>query len=94
MNERFRIRSKSLKLDVNANHDCDRTTRRDRGGRTLRPVLVLLATLLCATFAALAWAGNGPASPNINLDVHNHASNGSDGYTNTTASNGATYSYR
>jgi hypothetical protein len=30
----------------------------------------------------------------ITLDVRNFPSNGSDGYTNTTASNGATYSYQ
>lgn len=30
---------------------------------------------------------------NVNLDVRNFASNGSDGYTNTTASNDAVYSY-
>jgi hypothetical protein len=30
----------------------------------------------------------------ITLDVRNFPSNGSDGYTNTTASNGATYSYK
>lgn len=31
---------------------------------------------------------------NVNLDVRNTASSTSDGYTNTTASNGAVYSYR
>ena len=31
---------------------------------------------------------------NVSLDVRNTPSNGSDGYTNTTASNGAVYSYR
>lgn len=30
---------------------------------------------------------------NVTLDVRNFSSNGSDGYTNTTASNGAVYSY-
>ncbi len=30
----------------------------------------------------------------VNLDVRNSASNGSDGYTDTTASNSAVYSYR
>lgn len=51
-------------------------------------LLVLAAVLLPLT------ANAGPASPNITLEVQNHASNGSDGFTNTTASNGATYSYR
>ena len=36
--------------------------------------------------------GNG--STNANLDVRNFPSNGSDGYTDTTASNNAIYSYR
>lgn len=31
--------------------------------------------------------------PNVTLDVRNSPSNGSDGYTNTTASNGTIYSY-
>ena len=35
-----------------------------------------------------------PGNPTIDLDVRNFPSNGNDGYTNTTASNGATYSYR
>jgi len=35
-----------------------------------------------------------PGNPTITLDVRNWGSNGSDGYTSTTASNGATYSYR
>lgn len=53
---------------------------------------VLLVLVIGMAGIALAWAA--PASPNITLEVHNHASSGSDGYTNTTASNGATYSYR
>lgn len=53
---------------------------------------VLLSLLLCAAGATLAWAV--PAGPNITLEVHDHASDGSDGFTNTTASNGAVYSYR
>jgi len=34
------------------------------------------------------------ANVNVSLDVRNWASNGSDGYTSTTASNNAVYSYR
>ena len=33
------------------------------------------------------------SNTNVNLDVRNFPSNGSDGYTNTTASNNAIYSY-
>jgi hypothetical protein len=53
---------------------------------------VLLTVLSCA--AGIALAGPAPASPNITLEVHDHASSGNDGYTDTTASNGAVYSYR
>lgn len=35
-----------------------------------------------------------PTNANVTLDVRNFASNGSDNYNNTTASNNATYSYR
>jgi len=35
-----------------------------------------------------------PGNPTIDLYVQDHGSNGSDGYTDTTASNGNTYSYR
>lgn len=35
-----------------------------------------------------------PSNANVTLDVRNFASNGSDGYTDTTASNNAIYSYR
>ena len=35
-----------------------------------------------------------PDNANISLDVRNFPSNGSDGYTNTTASNNAIYSYQ
>jgi len=35
-----------------------------------------------------------PSNVNVNLDVRNFPSNGSDGYTNSTASNGAIYSYQ
>ena len=35
-----------------------------------------------------------PNNFSVSLDVRNFASNGSDGYTNTTASNGNTYSYQ
>lgn len=35
-----------------------------------------------------------PGNASVSLDVRNFASNGSDGYTDTTASNNATYSYR
>ena len=35
-----------------------------------------------------------PSNANVSLDVRNFPPNGSDGYTNTTASNNATYSYR
>jgi hypothetical protein len=35
-----------------------------------------------------------PSNFSVSLDVRNFASSGSDGYTNTTASNGSTYSYR
>jgi hypothetical protein len=35
-----------------------------------------------------------PGNPTIDLDVRNFPSNGSDGYTNTTASNNAIYSYK
>lgn len=67
----------------------------DGGPREARVRRAWLAVALCAFAASVAWAdGPGPASPNISLEIHNHASNGSDGYTNTTASNGAVYSYR
>lgn len=52
-------------------------------------IMVLLAGMMVAVAVAAA-----PASPNIRLDVRNSPSNGSDGYTDTTASNGATYSYK
>ncbi|MEO8742867.1 MAG: hypothetical protein ABI365_06710 [Lysobacteraceae bacterium] len=35
-----------------------------------------------------------PGNPTIDLDVRNFPSNGSDGYTDTTASNNTVYSYR
>jgi hypothetical protein len=35
-----------------------------------------------------------PNNFSVNLDVRNSASSGSDGYTNTTASNGSVYSYK
>lgn len=70
-------------------------------GRRREPVMgrlsfvalsALLAIVLGVAGAAPAWTS--PTGPNIRLDVHDHASNGSDGYTDTTASNGAIYSYR
>lgn len=35
-----------------------------------------------------------PSNVNVSLDVRNFPSNGSDGYTNSTATNGAVYSYK
>ncbi len=35
-----------------------------------------------------------PDNRNIQLDIHDHESNGSDGYTNSVASDGAVYSYK
>jgi len=61
--------------------------------RRLRIAVLALMVLLAGMLLPLAVAAP-PASPNIRLEVHNHASSGSDGFTNTTASNGAAYSYR
>ena len=61
--------------------------------RLLRTVGATLLVLLAGTAFSLAMAAP-PASPHIQLDIQNHASSGSDGYTDTTASNGAIYSYR
>jgi hypothetical protein len=57
--------------------------------RALASFVILLAGIVFALGVAAASAG-----PRISLDVHNTPSNGSDGYTDTTASNGAIYSYR
>lgn len=61
--------------------------------RGLRHACMGLLVLVAGAGLTLAMARQS-AGPNIQLEVHDHASNGSDGFTNTTASNGATYSYR
>jgi hypothetical protein len=61
--------------------------------RHLRTAGTTLLLLLAGAVFSLAIA-RPPANPNIQLDIQNHASSGSDGYTNTTASNGSIYSYR
>lgn len=94
MKGHIRNGSRSISSDAHASHPPDGNRRPFRGTGTFGPLLALLAILLCG-FAALAWAdSSGPIAPNITLDVHNYPSNGSDGYINTTASNGAIYSYR
>lgn len=65
----------------------------DAKGRRFRRALASLVILLSGVVFALGVAASS-AGPRISLDVHNTPSNGSDGYTDTTASNGATYSYR
>lgn len=60
-----------------------------------RAVMTWFPILLCAFGVAVVWAnGTGPTSPNITLEIQDHASNGSDRYTDTIASNGASYSCR
>lgn len=79
-----------------------RPTPRLRAGTPPRALRVLQATriLLLALLAGLAFpfaasaTNSQPVSPNIQLDIQSHASNGSDGYTDTVASDGSTYSYR
>lgn len=61
--------------------------------RRLRRMLAVIMALLVGMVLAVGTAA-ASGSPRISLDVRNAPSNGSDGYTNTTASNGATYSYR
>ncbi len=52
--------------------------------------------LFFALIVVLSAPGSAAAASSvpITLDVRNFASSGSDGYTNTTASNGKTYSYK
>lgn len=61
--------------------------------RRLRGACATLIVLLAGMAIAFSASGQ-PASPSIRLEVQNHASSGSDGFTNTTASDGATFSYR
>lgn len=61
--------------------------------RGLRHACMGLLVLLAGAGLSLAMAHQS-GGPNIQLEVHDHAASGSDGFTNTTASNGATYSYR
>src|SRR5579863_2385862 len=64
-----------------------------------RPVrgffLPLVLSLGLATLAQPAIsAAQVTGSATISLSIQNHPSNGSDGYTDTTASNGKVYSYK
>ena len=52
----------------------------------------LFCAIVCAMPAIAAAAS--PSSRSITLDVRNAPSSGSDGYADTTASNGKTYSYK
>ncbi len=92
MNRRFRNGFNHATAGPCAGHRHVSALRMRSAAMVGRAFSILLVILVSMTGVALAWAA--PASPNITLDVHNHASSGSDGYTNTTASNGATYSYR
>jgi hypothetical protein len=78
-------------------HDtADTAPARIRGGgmrRHIRPMLAAATILLLGMVLSLG-ATAMPSSPRITLEVRNGPSNGSDGYTDTIASNGATYSYR
>lgn len=57
--------------------------------RALAAGIVLLAGMVFSSGVAAA-----PPGPSIRLDVRYGSSGGSEGYTDTTASNGATYSYK
>lgn len=92
MTGRFHHGFKTFASDANAGHRRDTARRAAFGSGAFGALSALLVILLFAASASPARAA--PASPNITLEIHNHASSGSDGYTNTTASNGATYSYR
>lgn len=79
---------------IRANPTRNPDVRRERTySRILRGACVTLVAMLAGMAISLSANGQS-AGPNIQLEVHNHASNGSDGFTNTKASNGATYSYR
>lgn len=57
-----------------------------------RRMCIRMMLVLVGMVVALAAAA-APSSPRISLDVRNVGASEGDGYTNTTASNGATYSY-
>jgi hypothetical protein len=54
----------------------------------------LIATALALSFSGACLAAQEPTSTQIYLDIHNYPSTGSDGYTNSIASNNMVYSYR
>lgn len=64
------------------------------GLRGYIPYLAIVAMALLLALGGSLPANAAPVSPHITLDVRHMPSNGSDGYTDTTASNGAVYSYK
>lgn len=81
-------------LDAGAHGRATRTRARGVGKRRHVPRLLAVAMVVLAGMAGSLSVLARPVSPRITLEVRNVPSTGTDGYTDTTASNGATYSYK